>query len=420
MTTSRTEQFPSTSVVPLSTATASVTDKIEASLDSLGLHSNELSAAESFKSRAKIMIVDDEKIVTSVVRRFLQADGYKNFVIITDPREAMEAILKEMPDVVLLDINMPEVDGMEILQHRRNYSELNFTPFIVLSACQDSVVRQQALEYGATDFLAKPVEQVELKLRVQNTLIVKQHFNHLSCYAKDLENKVKERTILLERSREQILQCLARAAEYRDNETGRHVIRVGKYARVIAEKMGLPATFCTQIEMAAPLHDLGKIGIPDAILLSPNKLTAEEFDVMKTHCDIGRGILDPFAAEEVQLLRDPKINRNELPDSMRLPLLTMAARIAQTHHEKWDGTGYPLGLKGEMIPIEGRITAVADVYDALCSHRPYKQGFGIEKSLEIMLADRGTRFDPDVLDAFCEKIARIERIRKLLSDECIG
>jgi putative two-component system response regulator len=181
--------------------------------------------------------------------------------------------------------------------------------------------------------------------------------------------------------------------------------------------MGLPRTFCVQIEMAAPLHDLGKIGIPDSILLSPDKLSDEQFVAMKKHCEIGRKILDPFAAEEVELLRDPHVNKQELPETMRLPLLTMAARIAQTHHEKWDGTGYPLGLKGEAIPIEGRITAVADVYDALCSQRPYKPQYNIEKALEIMLSDRGTRFDPQVLDAFCEKLPTIEKIRRLFGDK---
>ncbi len=387
--------------------------------ESLTLMENGCSVAslvDSPKSRAKIMIVDDERIIISVVRRFLQADGYRNFVEVTDPLQAMDSILREQPDLVLLDINMPQISGLDILKQKQGVESLKLTPFIVLSASQDREVKQQALELGAMDFLAKPVEQIELKLRVQNTLLVKQHFDHLSCYARDLEQKVKERTLLLERSREQILQCLARAAEYRDNETGRHVVRVGKYARVIAEQLQLPATFCAQIEMAAPLHDLGKIGIPDSILLSPGKLTCQEFEVMKQHCEIGRGILDPFAAEEVELLRNPNTNKADLPASMRLPLLTMAARIAQTHHEKWDGTGYPLGLKGESIPIEGRITAVADVYDALCSQRPYKPEFRIEKALEIMLADRGTRFDPDVLDAFCVKIAKVERIRQLLRD----
>ena len=377
----------------------------------------ELNASQSIRKNAKLMIVDDEKLIISVVRRFLQGDGYQNFVTLTDPTVALEAMINERPDAVLMDINMPKVSGLDILRQRKAIPELKYTPFIILSASQDRETKKQALELGATDFLGKPVEQVELILRVQNTLIVKQHFDHLSNYARDLEQKVTERTRLLERSRAQILQCLARAAEYRDNETGRHVLRVGKYARVIAEKLALPKTFCLQIEMAAPLHDLGKIGIPDSILLSPNKLSAEEFDVMKKHCDIGRRILDPFAAEEVELLRDPKINKHELPESMRLPLMTMAARIAQTHHEKWDGTGYPMGLKGEQIPIEGRITAVADVYDALCSQRPYKPEFSIEKALEIMLADRGTRFDPNVLDAFCHKIGVIEKIRKTFGDE---
>jgi putative two-component system response regulator len=250
--------------------------------------------------------------------------------------------------------------------------------------------------------------------------MLKQHFDALSNHARELGLEVQERTRQLERSREQILQCLARAAEYRDNETGRHVVRVGKYCRTISEQLGLPVEFCKQIELAAQLHDLGKLGIPDSILLSPDKLTTEQFETMKKHCDIGRAILNPFAAEEIEQLRKYQAGQTDLPASLRAPMLSLAARIAQTHHEKYDGTGYPLGLSGEQIPIEGRITAVADVYDALCSKRPYKEDFPVEKALGIMLAERGTRFDPVVLDAFFEKISTIEKIRHSLQDETPG
>jgi putative two-component system response regulator len=377
----------------------------------------EWDAVKRLKKKAKLMIIDDEELVVKVVQRFLQREGYEHFITLTDSTKAIDTILREQPDTVLMDIQMPEVTGLDILHKRRAIPNLQYTPFIILSASQDVETKQLALEMGATEFLAKPVEQIELILRVQNALIVKNHFDHLSDYTRVLEQKVTERTKLLERSRTQILQCLARAAEYRDNETGRHVMRVGIFARLIAEQLGLPASFCRQIELAAPLHDLGKIGIPDSIMLGSHKLSEAEFDIMKKHCEIGRRILDPFAAEEVELLRDPTIDRDELPESMRIPLMTMAARIAQTHHEKWDGTGYPMGLKGEQIPMEGRITAAADVYDALCSERAYKPRYSLEKSLEIMLSERGTRFDPNVLDAFCERLPAIEKIRKKLSDD---
>ncbi len=378
---------------------------------------SEWNTVKVLKKKARILILDDEELVVKVVQRFLQREGYEHFITLTDSTHAIETITNENPDTVLMDIQMPQVSGLEVLHQRKSIPQLLYTPFIILSANHDIETKQLALELGATEFLSKPVEHIELILRVQNALIVKSHFDHLSNYTKMLEQRVNERTLLLERSRTQILQCLARAAEYRDNETGRHVMRVGIFCRLIAEQLHLPASFCRQIELAAPLHDLGKIGIPDSIMLGTHKLSEAEYEVMKQHCEIGRRILDPFAAEEIELLSDPAINREELPESMRIPLMTMAARIAQTHHEKWDGSGYPLGLKGEQIPIEGRITAVADVYDALCSERPYKPKFSLEKSLEIMLSERGTRFDPNVLDAFCERLPAIEKIRRKLSDD---
>jgi putative two-component system response regulator len=366
--------------------------------------------------QSKIMIIDDEQLVIKVGRRFLQSEGYENFVTLTQSTGAVERIEQEQPDVVLLDVMMPEVSGLEILRERRRIPSLQLTPFIILSGSQDLEVKQEALEHGATDFLGKPVEKIELTLRIKNALLLKQQYKDLEVHAHELEQEVQERTRQLERSREQILQCLARAAEYRDNETGRHVVRVGKYARVVGERLGLPKEFCGQIELAAQLHDLGKIGIPDSILLNPGKLSEEEFAVMKRHCEIGREILDPFAADEMEELRQNKSDPARLPSNLRSPLLVLAAKIAQTHHEKWDGTGYPLGLKGEQIPIEGRITSVSDVYDALCSVRPYKEGFSVEQALRIMLAERGTRFDPKVLDAFVDQIPRIEKIRKAYSD----
>ncbi len=366
---------------------------------------------------SKLMIVDDEDLIISVVRRFLQSEGYTNFETLNESVNAVETIRRVRPDAVLLDISMPMVSGLEILDACKSDPILDHIPFIILSASQDKATQKAALELGALDFIAKPVDKTELILRVQNALMLKQHFDALSNHARELGLEVQERTRQLERSREQILQCLARAAEYRDNETGRHVVRVGKYCRTISEQLSLPVEFCKQIELAAQLHDLGKLGIPDSILLSPDKLTPEQFDVMKKHCDIGRAILNPFAAEEIEQLRKYQAGQTDLPASLRAPMLSLAARIAQTHHEKFDGTGYPLGLRGEQIPIEGRITAVADVYDALCSQRPYKPDFPVEKALGIMLAERGTRFDPVVLDAFFEKISTIEKIRHSLQDE---
>lgn len=365
---------------------------------------------------SKIMIVDDEQLVIRVVRRFLSSDGYENFVTVTDPREALEAIDREDPDVVLLDIMMPHITGLDLLKLRQKSSAIQHIPFIILSANSENQIKREALQLGATDFLSKPVDPSDLILRVQNALTVKRHHDHLANYAVELERQVKERTQQIEKSREQIIHCLARAAEFRDNETGEHVIRVGKYCAVIADQLGFGPEYCREIELAAQLHDVGKIGIPDSVLLNPGKLNAEEFEVMKTHCGLGMTIMEPLADTEGDRIRRHTDMGGFIMDGVDSPMLELAATIARTHHEKWDGTGYPFQLKGDKIPIEGRICCVADVYDALCSERPYKPKFPIKKCLEIMLSERGTRFDPIVLDAFFERIEEIERVRKAYDD----
>ena len=372
-----------------------------------------VTGAESDSIRsAKIMIVDDEQLVIRVVRRFLASDGYSNFLTVVDSRQAFDRIKSYQPDIVLLDIMMPHLTGIDLLKIRQQDSLIKHIPFIILSANSEKSIKREALKLGATDFLAKPVDAVDLVLRVQNSLIVKQHQDNLTDYAVELEKKVQQRTRQIDASREQIIHCLAKAAEFRDNETGAHVIRVGKYASVIAKQLGFGPTYCRQIELAAQLHDVGKIGIPDSILLNPGKLNREEFDVMKEHCRLGCQIMEPLARAELSDLQNSG-NRAEAP------MLGLAANIARTHHEKWDGTGYPDGLKGEEIPIEGRITSVADVYDALCSERPYKPKFPREKCLEIMLSERGTRFDPQVLDVFFERLDIIDQIGTVHHDQSI-
>jgi len=366
--------------------------------------------------QAKIMIIDDEQLVIKVVKRYLSAEGYVNFVAVNDSRQAIDRIWEERPDVVLSDINMPHVSGLDILRARQKIAEMNSIPVLILSASSDQDVMREALELGATDFLSKPVDPCALSLRVQNALIVKSHHDHLASYAKELENQVRERVKQLEESREQIVHCLARAAEYRDNETGEHIIRVGKYCRVIAEELGFPESYCREIELGAQLHDVGKIGIPDSILLNPGRLTVEEFDVMKTHCGVGLEIMEPLSQHDGERVRNHASSGGFIMEAVDSPMLQLAASIARTHHEKWDGTGYPAKLAGEAIPIEGRICCVADVFDALCSERPYKPRFPMKKCLEIMLSERGTRFDPRVLDAFFARFEQIEEIRLAYDD----
>ena len=381
------------------------------------IDTNSLDQAKDSVRAAKIMIIDDEQLVIKVVKRYLSAEGYANFITVSDSRQAIEKVREEQPDVILSDINMPDVTGLDILRVRQRSPVLTSIPILILSASEGQDIKRQALELGATDFLAKPVDPCDLSLRVQNALIVKRHHDHLANYAKQLEAEVSEQIHQLEQSREQIVHCLARAAEYRDNETGEHIIRVGKYCRVIAEQLGFPADYCRKIELAAQLHDVGKIGIPDSVLLNPSRLTSEEFDVMKTHCGVGLEIMEPLSKKDQERVRRHASSGGFIMDVVDSPMLEMAASIARSHHEKWDGTGYPSKLAGEAIPIEGRICCVADVFDALCSERPYKPKFPLKKCLEIMLSERGTRFDPKVLDAFFARFEQIEEIRQNHEDQ---
>ena len=383
-----------------------------------------LSADRSALRSCKIMIIDDEPLVIRVVKRFLAGEGFTNFVTIEDSRNAMEAIKRESPDVVLLDIMMPNVTGLDILRQRQKDQSLMLVPFIILSATSENQVKREALSFGATDFLSKPVDASDLTVRVQNSLMVKRHHDHIANYATELEDQVRARTQQIARSREQIIHCLARAAEYRDNETGEHVIRVGKVCAVIADELGFGANYCHQIELAAQLHDVGKIGIPDSVLLNPGKLSQAEFEVMKKHCALGCQIMEPLAetmdplteSQAAQVREHAKVGGLIIQD-VDSPMLELAAIIARTHHEKWDGSGYPNGLKGDQIPIEGRICCCADVFDALSSERPYKPKFPLQKCLEIMISERGTRFDPIVLDAFLNRLKDIDEIRRTYNDE---
>ncbi len=354
---------------------------------------------------AKVVIIDDEPLVIRVVRRFLSTAGYQNFTTISDSNQAIEAIKREKPDVVLCDIMMPDITGLDILKFRQVDDEMKYIPFIVLSASSDKETKQKALSLGATEFLNKPVDPNDLILRVRNALFVKAHQDQLSNNADTLEKEVQLRTMQLQKSREQIIHCLANAAEFRDNVTGQHVIRVGMYTAVIAEKLGFDQLYCDRIRLAAQLHDVGKIGIPDSILMSPDRLTSEEFEVMKRHCQIGGQIIEPLAIQDRQIYgSDDK------------SMLVLASNIALTHHEKWNGQGYPYGLEGQQIPIEGRIVAVADVFDALTSARPYKEAFEIQRALEIIASERGSSFDPEVVDAFFAEIKEICRIREHYGD----
>ena len=349
---------------------------------------------------AKIAIIDDEEMNIRVVQGYLQQEGYKNFVRTTDATRALDLIATTKPDVVLLDVIMPHVSGLEILTAMRANRAMCRIPVIVLTACTGPETKLQALKLGPSDFLAKPVDASELLLRLRNVLAVKAYQDHLANYSLELEKQVKKRTQEVAESRQKIIHCLARAAEFRDDDTGHHVIRVGKYAAVIARAMGFEPHAVELLEQAAQLHDIGKIGVPDSILLKEGKLDPDEFDVVKRHCSFGNSIINPMSAREYHAYQEHAQLGAKLLEFEGFPVMELAGVIAQTHHERWDGSGYPLGLAGEDIPIEGRITAVADVFDALSTKRPYKAAFSREKCFGILEEGRGTHFDPKVLDAF--------------------
>jgi putative two-component system response regulator len=363
-----------------------------------------------------VMIVDDEPINIKVVQKYLKMAGYEHFVTTTEPMAVLEILSVRKPDVLLLDIMMPGMSGLDILKQMRTRDHWMRIPVIVLTAADNEAIRAQALELGATDFLAKPVNPTDLIPRVRNALVVKAHRDHLQEYAQRLEREVHKRTAELAASRLELIHCLARAGEYRDNETGKHVIRVGRYAGIIARQLGLDEAAAELIEHAATLHDMGKIGIPDAILLKPGKLTPDEFEIMQRHCAYGKRTFEPMSIDEWQKFKSHTFLGEMIMDVASSPIIAVAAKIALAHHEKWDGTGYPLGLSGEDIPLAARITAVADVFDALSSKRPYKPALPLDRCFAIMEDGRGTHFDPKVLEAFLSQREAIVRIRMDYAD----
>jgi putative two-component system response regulator len=365
---------------------------------------------------AKILIVDDEPINVKVCQKYLHELGYKHCVGLTDSTRTIAVILEERPDVVILDVMMPIVSGVDVLKLIRKHDELAHLPVLILTASSDRTTKLTVLNLGATDFLTKPIDPSEMAPRVRNVLSVKRYHDSLRNHAQALEEAVRQRTADLESSRLDVIHCLARAVEYRDDHTGRHVERVGRYAGIIAHALGMDAATVAMIEQAAQLHDVGKIGVPDDILMKPGKLTPEEFERMQKHTLFGRKIVEQMSEREWEKLRQHVQIGSRILNAPRSPLLSMAARIALTHHERWDGSGYPLGLAGEDIPLEGRITAVADVFDALSSHRPYKPSYPIDKCFNIMRSESGLHFDPRVIDAFFSRRDDVVRTQLELAD----
>lgn len=376
-----------------------------------------LPAKMDVDSTTKILIIDDEPINVKVCQKYLNELGYKRCIGLTDATRAISQIAEEQPDLVILDVMMPVVSGVDILRQIRLKPELCHIPILILTASTDRSTKLCVLELGASDFLTKPIDPSELAPRVRNVLTVKQHQDNLKNYADTLEAAVQQRTLELEASRQDVIFCLARAVEYRDDVTGRHVERVGQYAGIIGRALGMEEARVRMLEQAAQLHDVGKVGISDEVLLKPGKLSPEEFEQMQRHTLFGKRIVERMGDHEWAKLRQHVLIGSRILDVPRSPLLAMAARIALTHHERWDGTGYPLGLAGEDIPLEGRITAVADVFDALSSRRPYKPPYPVDKCFEIITVESGSHFDPDIVAAFISQRELIVQTQIDLADQ---
>lgn len=365
---------------------------------------------ESHDDPGHVMIVDDEPINIKLVRKVLREVGFNDFSDATDPRNVLAMMRQRQPDVVLLDIMMPHIDGLEILEAIRSTEALKHIPVIVLTASSDRAIKLEALELGATDFLGKPVDRAELIPRVRNALTVKAHRDHLSNYAAKLEEAVELRTKEVVNSRLEVVHCLARAAEFHDDVTGRHVVRVGRYAGIVGKALGLSEQQTHILELAAQLHDVGKIGVPDSILRKQGKLTPDEYRTVQQHCRLGKHMFEQMDERQAAFMRQhPKMGR-ELLGGAHSPLIQMASRIALTHHEHWDGSGYPLGLKGTGIPLEGRITAIADVFDALSCRRPYKPAYPLHECFDLVEEMSGAQFDPEVVDAFLSSRAEVTEV----------
>ena len=311
---------------------------------------------------------------------------------------------------------MPGMGGLELLQRIKQSERLQGVPVVMLTGLDSRALKRQALDLGAADLLGKPVDPEDLVARLRSVLRLKAYQDELATANAVLERRVRQRTADLCRSRMDVIWRLAKAAEYRDNETGNHVIRVGCVSRILAETLGMDRDFVETLFVAAPLHDIGKIGIPDSILMKPGPLSDEQWAVMQTHCRIGVKIIQEDTWAETafeQWTGGPHSTRETAADN---PILKMAASVALAHHEKWDGSGYPQRLAGERIPIEGRIAAVADVFDALTSQRPYKVSYLEEDALRMMGDSARRHFDPQVFAAFHKALPAIRDVRRRFPD----
>jgi two-component system response regulator RpfG len=349
------------------------------------------------KKTKNVVIIDDQTTGRTILEKVIQqiSDNLE-VTAFGNPKEALAWIDQHDPDLIITDYRMPEMNGVEFIGAVRQKAHCVNVPIMMITVVSEKEVRYEALEAGATAFLTRPIDQIECRTSCRNLLKMHEQHQIIQDRADWLARQVEVATEqITQREKETILR-LARAGEYRDEGTGNHVIRMAKYSRHIAEALG---TFskqdCDDLEYAAPMHDIGKIGIPDGILLKPGKLNGQEWDIMQSHTTIGHAILSDSQSRYMKI----------------------GAIIALNHHERFDGKGYPKGLKGEEIPLIARVVAVADVFDALVTARPYKHAWPTDEAVAYIQQQSGSHFDPKCVDAFCSRLDEIRQIQVEYSDE---
>lgn len=342
-----------------------------------------------------VLIVDDSPINLTLIKALVQKLGECDPVLHEHPQAALDWCREQLPDLVIVDYMMPDINGQQFIEAFRGLAGAEEIPVLMVTANDQKEVRYQALQGGANDFLTKPIDRVEFSARVRNMLNLRNGQKFQEDWTRHLATMVDERTQAILAREQELIYRMSRAAEFRDPETGAHIQRMAHYSALIAERLGLDLDQQRLLLESAPLHDVGKIGIPDAILLKPGRLTPEEFEIMKQHARMGFELLKDSGSE----------------------ILRAGAEIALSHHEKFDGSGYPAGLAGAEIPIFGRIVAVADVFDALTSERPYKEAWKLEDAAAFLQDGRGGHFDPDCVDALLQAWPQVLEIRARFQDQ---
>jgi putative two-component system response regulator len=366
----------------------------------------------------RILLVDDEVRVLESLRRMLHSQRQIwETTCVDQADDAWEHLMDHDVDTVVMDIKMPGTSGLELLARMQQTERTKDVPVVMLTGLADHDLKRRALELGAADLLNKPVDPADLLARLRSVLRLKVCQDELKAYNALLEQKVEERTLELAHSRLDIIWQLGKVAEQRDEYTGNHVVRVGFYSRQIAEGLRMSHAFQETIFLAAPLHDIGKIAVPDRILLKPGPLNDAEIATMRHHCYAGAKILKEESLIRKAFFHWRAVDSQSLFPEFKNPILEVAASIALTHHERWDGNGYPEGLSGESIPLESRIVAIADVYDSLTSTRPYRIAYPEERALQIIQEGAASHFDPQVHAAFFSALPELRLTRQRFVDE---